>query len=533
MDRKFKFLITLTLLHGSLTFAQPASVSPGGTAESAIGGLDTTARRGLTFLPGVRSSVTYSDNIGSRSDGNKTGGFRVEASPYAFASINNDQGKGEAYLSIRNFYQNSDPSGFYTNRIDFRGNGTFNLYQNWLYLQTSGFAYNVSPLNFGPIAFEAATVPAFNNRFQGFSVAPYIQSNLGTFADYRGQYSYSSSAVTGFQNQRIDQRITGSVRSGSSFNTWGWSWDGDSSERRTVATGSTFARNVSTATIYAIPIQTLRLGAALRYEQIDSLYNKNGKGSGVGPGVSVDWTPTNRTSLRSSVYQQYYGTVQQLAFNHRWERLSLSLAYDKSVITGNDASFLNISSGSLLSAGRFSADLNPAYRTLVAETLYGGYGVPVGLGVVSDAFVFRQGGTLSLNYLLPSGFVSLTGSAIDRETSVQTFDPIFGGISVTGIAVPASGSFLGLVKTKALSLDWEHKLDARSKWRSQITFSESNFPSILRTTQRSTYQTTYSTRISSETTASFGLRRIAQTNTGYLSTKYDENSVFSTLDVRF
>ncbi len=538
MDLKFKTraLLVISLssgLYSNFNVVHAQNPSPGGTAEKAIEGVDLSEKRGLTFLPGVRSSVSYSDNISLKSDNTRTDGFRVEVSPYVFASINNDQGVGQAYLSLRNFYQSAAPSGFYTNRIDFRGNGTLNLYNRWLFLEGSGFTYNVNPLNFGPIAFDAATVPTFNNRLQGFTAAPYISSNWGTFADYKGQYSYGVSEITGFTSQSRNQKLSGAVKSGSSFNTWGWAWTGETSERKLSTSPTSFGRNISTGTLYALPIQGLRIGAALRYEQIDSLFNKNGKDFGFGPGLSLDWTPSARTAVQGSFFRQYYGNIGQLGISHRWQRLSFNLSYDKSVITGNDASFLNANPQALFSAGGYAANLNPIYRTIVADALYGSYGVPVGLGVVSDAYVLRNGGTASMSYILPTGFASITLTDVTRDTVIRTFDPLLGGLSVVGTAIPANGTFLGMVKTKGIALDWEYKLDSRSKWRSQITYSDNNFPSVLRTTQRTSYQATYSTKVTTEATASFGLRRVEQKGTGYQSSSFDENTVFSTLDVRF
>jgi uncharacterized protein (PEP-CTERM system associated) len=533
MDQKYKplFICISVLLYSNSTLAQVPS--PSGSADKAIEGLDTKEKRGLTFLPGVRSSISYSDNISLKSDGTQTSGFRLEASPYVFASVNNDQGIGQAYLSLRNFYQSSSPSGFYTNRIDFRGNGTLNIYDNWLFLTGTGFAYNVNPLTFGPIAFEAATVPTFNNRLQGFTLAPYIAGSWGSLADYRGQYSYGTSAITGFISQRIDQSVSGSVNSGSRFNSWGWAWQGQSSERKLSTSPVAYGRNIATATLYAIPMQGLRLGAAVRYEQIDNLFNKNAKDYGIGPGASIDWSPTSRTLLRGSAYKQYYGTTGQLGFSHRWDRLSFNLNYDKSVISGNDASFLGINPQDLQSTGVNAVNVNPIYRTLVADSLYSTYGVPLGLGVVNDAFVLRNGGTASLSYTLSSGFISLSATSVTRDTLIKTFDPLLGGVNVTGTAVPANGTFIGLVKSRGLTLDWEYKLDSRSKWRTQVSYSDNDFPSVLRTLQRRSYQTTYSTKVTSDTTASLGLRRVEQTGTGYRSINYDENTVFSTLDVRF
>jgi uncharacterized protein (PEP-CTERM system associated) len=533
MDQKFKFVLLALYGIPALVSAQGVNPTPGGTAESAIEGVDLKEKRGLTFLPGVRTSATYSDNIGLKEKGLGGGGFRLEASPYVFGSINNEQATGQAYLSIRNFYQNTTPEGAYTGRIDFRGNGTINLYDRWLFLEGTGFAYNIDPINFGPLAFDTASVPSYNYRFQGFTGAPYIAGSWGTFADYKGQYSYGVTEVTGFASRRIDQKLSGKVNSGSRFNTWGWGWDGSTQERSAVGNPNTSGRSISTATLYTIPIQGLRIGAAVRYEQIDSLYNKAGKDRGYGPGIAVDWTPSTRTAIKGSVYKQYYGNTGSLGISHRWERLSFNLSYDKSVLSGNDASFLNLNPQALFSAGGYAATLNPVYRTLAADNIYYSYGVPIGLGVVNDALVLRNGGSAALSYLLPSGSVVFTLGTFTRETLVRTFDPALGGLSVAGSSIPLDGTFLGLIKTKSAGLSYEYKLDSRSKIKAQVYYSDNDYPNLQRNVKRSVYQATYSTRLTTETTASLGIRKVVQTGRGYLVNGYDENSIFSTLDVRF
>jgi uncharacterized protein (PEP-CTERM system associated) len=538
MDLKFKLLffglsIVLLLCNGEASFAQSTTATPGGQASDALGGIDVKEQRGLVFLPGVRSSISYSDNISLRPDGTQVSGFKTEISPYAFASINNDKANGQAYFSLRNFYQSSDPSGFTSGRIDFRGNGTVELYKRWLFLEGSAFAFNVNPLTFGPIAFDAASVPTYTYRLQGFTAAPYVLGNLGTFANYRGQYSYGVSEITGFNSLRTTHRLTGQVSSGSQFNVWGWGWQGDQSQRSVQGSPVTSHRSISTGSLYYFPEPDLRLGLSVRYEQIDSLFNKSGKDYGFGPGASVDWNPSKRTSIKGSVTQQYYGTIGNFGLSHRWERFALNVAYDKAIISGNDASFLNISQQDLFNAGGPAAALNPVYRSLIADALYGGYGVPVGLGVVNDALVLRNGGSVGLTYLLPTGSLALIVSKVTRNTQISTYNPVLGGTSVGGYSIPLDGTFFGLVKTRAVSIDWDYKLDSRSKFKSQIIYADNLLPAILSRNQRTSFQSSYSTRLTSETTATFGLRHTKQQASGYKSTSYDENAVFSTLDVRF
>jgi uncharacterized protein (PEP-CTERM system associated) len=271
----------------------------------------------------------------------------------------------------------------------------------------------------------------------------------------------------------------------------------------------------------------------VRYEQIDGLFSKSGKDFGIGPGISLDWTPSSRTSVTSSAFKQFYGTTGQIGISQRWDRFSFNLSYDKSVIAGNDASFLNLNSQALFNAGGYAASLNPVYRSLVADSLFSSFGVPVGLGVVNDALVLKSGGTIRVTYILPNGLLSSTFTNISRETLVTTSNPGLGGTGIAGTTQPLDGTFLGLVKTKAVSLDWEHKLDSRSKWKTQVLLSNNDFPNLPRTVRRISYQATYSTRVTTETTASFGVRRVEQKGTGLGAFVSDENTIFSTVDVRF
>jgi hypothetical protein len=82
-------------------------------------------RQGLTSLPGVRTSVTYSDNISLRPKGTEQGGFRLEVSPYILAAANTSVAQGYVFYSLRNFYRTAGPQGaeFDSPRHDLRSNG--------------------------------------------------------------------------------------------------------------------------------------------------------------------------------------------------------------------------------------------------------------------------------------------------------------------------------------------------------------------------------------------------------------------------
>jgi uncharacterized protein (PEP-CTERM system associated) len=505
-----------------------------GQAEIVDPANNPLSRIGVTSLPGVRTSITYSDNLNLQTKGVNQAGFRLEVSPYILAAANTSSAQGYVYYAMRNFYRTAGPNGaeFDSPKHDFRSNGKIQLLNEFLYLKGSAYTFNVNSINFSPTSFDPATVVTRSNSVRGFNISPYIQSRFGNFADYSVGYSFGQSSISGANLVSRDNRFTGSASSGSEFNRWGWSWTGENQER--TFNGQSFVRNSSTGIAYWIPNETLKIGASLKYSQIDGFVNQKGKDNGYGPGFAIDYAPSARTKLKLTGSAEYFGNTGDMTFVHESGRLSVVAGYEKSVLSSNDATLLNQNPSFLNSSVANDGGLSPAFRNFVSGSLYARYGVLTGVGLVDSAYVARSGGRVSLSYRLsPLSTTSLSYFNFTSATRTQTVNPSFGGTSVLATSLPISGTFFGTLQSEAISLNMSLGLDATSKLSFTLDALDNQYVSILRRYKVRSYATTYSTKVSPSSTASFGLRHTEQIGTGYEASSYSENAIFGAIDMRF
>jgi uncharacterized protein (PEP-CTERM system associated) len=491
-------------------------------------------RPGISTLPGVRTSISYSDNISLSPKGAELGGFRVEVSPYILAAANTSVAQGYVFYSMRNFYRTAGPQGaeFDSPRHDLRSNGRIQLVEGLLYLRGSAYTFNVNPINFAQNSFDPATSPTFNNRVQGFNIAPSIENRLGNFASYTAGYSYGQSAIVGSGLTSGDARFTGSATSGSEFNRWGWSWNGEN-QNRTFG-GRNYERNTSTGILYWVPSETFRIGASVKYSQIDGFVNTKGKDRGYGPGVALDWAPSGRTRVKLTAASEYFGNTGDLYISHDAGRFSINAVYEKSVLSSNDATLLNQNPSFLNNSIAGFGAQSATFRNYVTDSLYARYGVLTGLGIVDSAYVARDGGRVALSYKLsPLSTTNLSYLDYKSSTQTSTSNPSIGGTSVTGTAFPLSGVFYGNVHTTGVSFNVTLGLDAASKLIFSFDEFDTRFLSIARRNVIRSISSSYSTKVSPTTTATVGIRHAEQNGTGYQATSYGENAVFGAIDMRF
>jgi uncharacterized protein (PEP-CTERM system associated) len=527
---RLAFCVCLSMQAATPLFAQNLP----GQAEIVDPANNPLSRIGVTTLPGVRSSITYSDNLGLRTKGLTQAGFRLEVSPYILAAANTSSAQGYVYYALRNFYRTAGPNGaeFDSAKHDFRSNGKMQLLGDFLYLKGSAYTFNVNSINFSPASFDPATVVTRPNSVRGFNVSPYIQSRFGNFADYSLGYSFGQTSISGANLVSRDNRYTGSASSGSDFNRWGWSWAGENQERS--FNGQNYIRNSSTGIAYWNPNETIKVGASLKYSQIDGFVNQKGKDNGFGPGFAIDYVPSARTKLKLSGSAEYFGNTGDLTFVHESGRLSVVAAYEKSVLSSNDATLLNQNPSFLNSSVATESGLSPAFRNFVASSLYARYGVLSGVGLVDSAYVARSGGRVSLSYRLsPLSTTSLSYFNYTSSTRVETVNPGLGGTGVLAASLPVSGTFFGTLQTEAISLNLSLGLDATSKINFTLDAIDNRYVSILRRYKVRSYATTYSTKVTPSSTASFGLRHTEQIGTGYEASSYSENAIFGAIDMRF
>jgi uncharacterized protein (PEP-CTERM system associated) len=512
-----------------------AQASLPGVADTEDPSKNPLNKPGTTMLPGVRTSVTYSDNLNLNIKSEAVGGFRVEVAPYILAAVNTASVRGYAYYASRNFFRTAgvEANQFGAPRHDFLTNGRYQLIPAFLSLQGSAFMYDVNPINFGVTSADIGNIFLYPRRVQGYSIGPIAEGQLGAFATYSGGFSYGQTGLKGVDVNQSSRTINGAVKSGSSFNRWGWEWNG-LNQVRDFASGGTFERNQSNGILYWVPNESLRVGGSIRYSQISGFSSNTGKNSGYGPGIAVNWNPSTLTQLKFNASAEYFGTTGELSITHSTPRFTFDGFYERGSLNSSNATLLNQNPTAFTRTGDGTSAASTQFQNYVTDSLYNRYGVLSGLGVVDSAFVRRDGGRLSMTYkLTPLSKVSLGYFDIKEATQIATSNPALGGASVAGTVLPSSGVFAGEVARKGISLTSEIAFDARSKLGISLNGYTNNFPSVGREQKVVSLSTIYSTRISPSATALVGLRHAELSGRGYQAVSYGENSVFGAVDMRF
>ena len=149
----------------------------------------------------------------------------------------------------------------------------------------------------------------------------------------------------------------------------------------------------------SLPEADLKLALRGGHEQSD-LTTLQSKASTVW-GLSLDWTPTNRTKLNASLDDQGYGRTHQLTFEHRLSRSILRFVSSRQLSNGVQSNVSRIGTAfDLLFAQFASTEPDPARRA-----------------VLVNAFLTQNG--ISPTDALPSSFQTAAASLVSRtELSV-------------------------------------------------------------------------------------------------------------------
>jgi uncharacterized protein (PEP-CTERM system associated) len=517
------FLSSFAIAQGGVS--PPTTTIP--SAEiPAVGGSEINNKKDeIKFLPGVRSTLTYSSNLSKTPGG--ASGFVAEVAPYIDASVDTDRTKAQVFANLRTFFRTQGGSSV---SPDLRASGQTALIGDWLWVSGSASIISLAANPFTSVVFDPATANASSVQFRQFQLSPYIQGRVGTFADYQGRYSVSTASTnSGAVLAKLDQRFSGSLKSGPQFNRWGWETTGEI-QRRTFSDVPTQVRNSASVSAYFLPTIELRVGASLNYDQIGN-FAINGRTSGTGLGVFTDWTPSNRTSVSASAKRLYYGTVGKIGMSHRFGFFTGALSYDKSVLTSSDGSVLTVSPASLFSAGGFASNLNPIFNQLTGNNVVQGFSSAIGGGVLSDFIVLNNTLSASIAYASPLNSLVLSGTRSRRDTDAtraQTSFALFGGAAATTLSPINLSGF----NTSSIGVDWTHNLDSKNAFGLKLSRVNIENKGASTTAARSTVnliQSTYRTKLTADTSAIFGLRHTSQSG----SSSFDETALFGTFDVRF
>ena len=175
-----------------------------------------------------------------------------------------------------------------------------------------------------------ATTNSANRATVGtYSISPYIQKRLGTFATAQARYTTSGSI---FQNDVASNSnansFTAGLGSGTRFDdfTWGVNYS-IRKANNTNAVDTTFESASATAG-YALT-RKFRVFGTVGQDWNDYLSTSGTSGSSYS--VGFGWSPTRRTSLEASVGERYFGNTYSFSGSHRTRSSRWTVRYSENV----------------------------------------------------------------------------------------------------------------------------------------------------------------------------------------------------------
>jgi uncharacterized protein (PEP-CTERM system associated) len=535
---KLNLLITLALplclAATSLGVAQAQSFTPVESSPSQISPEEVeNKRKSGSLLPGVRSSLSYSTNSSLENAGspNRRSDFILEVTPYIRAESEAARFKYKLDYSISNLYRAKTGDSI-IGRQRLQSNITAALAGDWLWVDGSGLIANTVADLFGPLSADPNTSFVNSSQIRTFSISPYIRSRLFGLADgtFRYGLQWTDTSRNTIEQSKFIHTLSSDIR-GSEVDgrNWNWSWGGEQT-RRTFGTENV-VRNFAIGSAYWVPVTSVRLTGSVVYDQIDRLRARNGDTKGLGPGLGIDWNPLDNTRIQAQAIRRYYGNSINSSISQTGQFFVASLNYNKGAVGSVDSTVFSIDPGSVFSNGAVSS--NPAYRALIAQNLRLGYGIPYSAGLIDDTYVIEQKLGASIGLIGVRNSLTFNLYRNERNTDLFITAVPGGGSGPRGGGVGISSRFNGIVVVLNGNMDYRYKFDSRTNLNIGLSHSKNESTTIGFSSRSTTLSAGLSTKLTADAQAGAGIRRTEGQTNGLDRSKFEDTSLYGTIDVRF
>ena len=164
-----------------------------------------------------------------------------------------------------------------------------------------------------------------------YSISPYVQQRIGTFANAQGRYTHSGAI---FENDvasdATSNAFSASLNSGTRFTdlSWGLNYSIREANNRDENVGDSTFERVTASAGYVLT-RKFRVFGSVGQEWNDflSVTETDGTSWSVGAG----WAPTRRTSLEASVGERFFGNTYSATARHRTRTSNWNLSYVEDV----------------------------------------------------------------------------------------------------------------------------------------------------------------------------------------------------------
>lgn len=281
--------------------------------------------------PSVGASATYTDNA-NQSDSNPEDALILSVNPsVTFRSEGSRRVQASLQYGLRGVARFGENSSEDLNH-NLNATGKAELVEDFLFIDGSARISQELISLFGSPA--EADINDSNRATVGtYSISPYIQKRLGTFADAQARYTTSGAIFENDvgANSNVNA-FTAGLTSGTQFNDLSWGLNYSIRKANIRNDGDTTFERASAQLGYALT-RKFRVFGTVGQDWNDYISATGIDGSSYSAGFG--WAPTRRTSVEASVGERYFGRTYSLATNHRtrMSRWTVRYAEDVSDVT--------------------------------------------------------------------------------------------------------------------------------------------------------------------------------------------------------
>ena len=287
------------------------------------------------FESGVDASATYTDNV--RQSVNKDDAFILRVTPeFTLQSEGSRRVQAMLQYGLSGVARLGDSTRNNNNDLfhNLNAAGKAELVEDFLFIEGNArISQELISLLGSP---SSADVNSSNRANVGtYSISPYVQKRLGTFANAKVRYT-ASGAV--FESQTTADSSVNAFNadlvSGTRFNdfSWGLNYFLRKAENRNAAivtanADTTFER--ASATVGYAMTRKFRVFGTVGQDWNDYLSTTETSGSFYS--VGFGWAPTRRTSIEASAGERYFGSSYSVAGSHRTRMSRWTVRYFEDV----------------------------------------------------------------------------------------------------------------------------------------------------------------------------------------------------------
>ncbi|MEO8855596.1 MAG: TIGR03016 family PEP-CTERM system-associated outer membrane protein [Burkholderiaceae bacterium] len=497
----------------------------------------------ITITPHVSVTETYTSNV-FLSNTNKRSELITQVSPGIQIVSRGGRIRGSLDYSLDELWYARNTSGR-RSQNSLNALGTIEAVDNWAFIDFSGVIGQQAISAFGTPATNAAALNGNSTETSVFRVSPHIAGRLGSFADYEARYSLLTSrsqadSVSGVDSQELSLRLSGT---GNRRGT-GWSFDADHQSFDYSVGRSTQSQRINGQVNFGL---TDQFGTYVKggYESSDFETTSDERRNFVALGLSwnpnsdltfnidrdnrgatgllVNWTPSKRTSVAITRERRLYGDSHSIALTYRTPNTAWTYTDTRSAVANTG----------LATVGAPTSLYDVLYAQFAATE--------------TDPLKREQFGSyLQANGIRPNA-TAITGfltSAVSLQSLRQLSFALFGSRStVTLIATQSNSRRLdtvsqavddlsnsGNVRQSGFSIAYAYRFTANTMFNAVASRQRSSDSLGLASTSSRSIDVNLSSRLSKETTASVGARRVIfSSNTA----PYSETAVTGNLNVQF